>query len=831
MIRIKNGTIFGRITGVLLSASLSLSAGTAIAGLPVNAEESSSNNTMYQLADSCQEGTILHCFCWSYHDVTASMRQIASAGFTSVQLSPAQPNQYGVTGICWNVAYQPIDFCLDEYNCIEEDLRELCKEADKYGIKVIMDVVANHLVYIEGLSPDEYARNDHWHNAGKITDYSNRSNITSGDLSELRDLNTENKSVQNSVKKYINQLYDAGVDGIRWDAAKHIGLPSEGSDFWPSVLDSRLYNYGEIIGGPVDTDEKYDLMKEYTSLMSVTDNNYGEELVNSFNQGKAPDTESNWLSEGISSDRLVFWGESHDTYSNGPDKSGATTRMTQNTIDKAYAVAAAREGATSLYFSRPSEIETEKILSETKGSMHFTSPEVSAVNHFHNAMEGRRDSVLTEDNCVVISRENGGAVIVCGGEGGQVTVSNPGGYAVPGTYYDEVSGNSFTVTETSITGTVGESGIAVVYDSDFLGHLTADSNGIEYFYGSLDITLGAKDINNAAYEITYTDENGTPVTKNGSYSDGDIITIGEGAMDGTNITLTLTGTSITGGERKEVFSYIISHYSRIIPYTFEELWSDCIFIFDNYDSRWEDVYFYAYSKDGSTLIENAAYPGEKMTDEGQEYFFYKLSEKFKDKDVFVIFNNGKGTQISESKWGINHTKYPYGTLYDGEYWINSKGVEYIPPTGHNHTLSYNEAVSPTETKSGSMPFYSCIGCEKLYSDPAGLNEVTMEELIIPATGHKDGGESKPEESKTEESKSEDSKPEESRAVVIRNSESKTVESSTSKSIPVASSDNNAPETGDNTAYAAIALAAVMSVLAVFVILGRRDKTNKYPTSD
>ena len=333
--------------GVFLSAAVCLSSETAITAIPVNAAETGTDNSMYQLADSCQEGTILHCFCWSYHDVTASMRQIASAGFTSVQLSPAQPNPYGVTGICWNVAYQPIDFCLDEYNYIEEDLRELCKEADKYGIKVIMDVVANHLVYVDGLTPDEYARNDHWHNAGKITDYSNRSNITGGDLSELRDLNTENKSVQNSVKKYINQLYDAGVDGIRWDAAKHIGLPSEGSDFWPSVLDSRLYNYGELIGGPVDTDEKYDLMKEYTSLMSVTDNNYGEELVNSFNQGKAPDTESNWLSEGISSDRLVFWGESHDTYSNGPDKSGATTMMTQNTIDKAYAVAAAREGATS----------------------------------------------------------------------------------------------------------------------------------------------------------------------------------------------------------------------------------------------------------------------------------------------------------------------------------------------------------------------------------------------------------------------------------------------------------------------------------------------------
>ncbi len=819
MKKIKNNALFRRITGCLLSASVCLSAGAAIMSLPVNAAEAVSGGINYQLAGSCQEGTILHCFSWHYRDVKTSMREIAAAGFTAVQLSPAQLTPYGDTeGMSWYFVYQSIGMEFADY-IKERDLRALCEEADKYGIKVIMDVVANHQVYIDWL--DEHKDKDHWHNAGTITDYSDRSNITNGDLLGLKDLNTENKDVQNSVKSYIELLYDAGVDGIRWDAAKHIALPSEGSDFWPSVLDERLYNYGEILNGPVDTDEQYELMKEYASLMSVTDSTYGEELVNSFAQGKAPDTESKWLSEGIASDRLVFWGESHDTYSNGPDKEGATTRMSQNTIDKAYAVAAAREGATSLYFSRPFETESDKILCGSEGSNHFTSSEVSAVNHFHNAMIGKKDSVLTDDNCVVISRENGGAVIVCGGEGGQVTVPNPEGYAVPGTYFDEVSGSSFTVTETSITGTVGETGIAVIYDSDFLGSLTADSNDISRFYGTLDITLGAKDIDNTVYELSYTDIDGKTRTKSSPYSDGDVITIGDGVMNESEIILTLTGTARNGKERIEKFSYNYSSNYRRIPYNIEERWTNCIFVFDNFDTKWDEVYLYAYSKDGDTLTENAAYPGEKMTDEGQEFFSCKVSEKFKSKEIFVIFNNGKGAQISECSNSVNCTKYPCGAVCQDDLWYDAFYESQIYPTGHNHTLVYNEAVSPTETESGSKPYYSCIGCEKLYSDPAGLNETSIEELVIPPTAQKNTEESKPEESKPEESKPEESKPEESKPEESKPEESKHEESRT-----VSPADIIVPKTGDNTAYAIIVMSAVTSALAAFMIFARRNKANK-----
>ena len=70
------------------------------------------------------------------------------------------------------------------------------------------------------------------------------------------------------------------------------------------------------------------------------------------------------------------------------------------------------------------------------------------------------------DGCSVITRKDGGAVIVKGSGSGEVSVENGGGYAKPGTYTDAVSGNTFTITSSTISGTIGSSGIAVVYDAE-----------------------------------------------------------------------------------------------------------------------------------------------------------------------------------------------------------------------------------------------------------------------------------------------------------------------------------------------------------------------------
>ena len=117
-----------------------------------------------------------------------------------------------------------------------------------------------------------------------------------------------------------------------------------------------------------------------------------------------------------------------------------------------------------LYFSRPNTTGFSNI-KVGKGSTHFTATEVAAVNRFHNIMGSRRDAFQSDGNKCVITRENGGAVIVMKGSG-QVSVSNVNGYCPAGTYTDRVSGNRFTVTSSTISGNVGSSGIVVIYSDE-----------------------------------------------------------------------------------------------------------------------------------------------------------------------------------------------------------------------------------------------------------------------------------------------------------------------------------------------------------------------------
>lgn len=65
------------------------------------------------------------------------------------------------------------------------------------------------------------------------------------------------------------ELKSCGVDGIRWDAAKHIGLPSEGDTFWQNVPDQTMYNYGEILdgtGGDDTVSEKIEVVSQTTGV-------------------------------------------------------------------------------------------------------------------------------------------------------------------------------------------------------------------------------------------------------------------------------------------------------------------------------------------------------------------------------------------------------------------------------------------------------------------------------------------------------------------------------------------------------------------------------------
>ncbi len=648
----------------------------------------------YQLANNIQDGTILHCFDWKYSDITTELENIARAGFTSIQVSPAQKDLMDMTGwqeyttvdgkevwktlngTPWYSAYDAdeLKFCDKGEYYTREDLIELCEEADKYGINIIMDVVANHLnrYYHEDLG-DELSKSEYWHNGKSVSNYDRRSNITNGNLGNLPDLNTENEYIQQLTLDYINDLKSMGVDGIRWDAAKHIALPSEGSDFWKIVTDTGLYNYGEILTGPVDNKDHDELMAEYTEYMSVTDSKYSENLFGSFNFKKVPQSDGNWTSRGVTADKLVYWGESHDSYSNN-GQYGGTNYMSQNTIDRAYAVAAARADATSLYFSRPSSTEKEEIYFGEKGSMHFISAEVSAVNHFHNAMIGKKDCYLASENCAVITRENGGAVIVCGDETGEVTVENAGGYAVEGTYTDEVSGNTFVVTKDTITGTVGDSGIAVIYDSPFIGRVYAEPVKSNKFFGEINVTLRNSSVSNSSYTLTETRNGKLISTLTKDFSDGDICTFGKNASPGNIFTLELNATAINGREIKQTYTYYVDPNQRNLPKNTSD--SNRI-TFDNGSEMWSDVFVYISCETENGEITNVEFPGEKMEDEGEEYYTYIIPEKFakyNSATLNITFSDGYDNTINEriippdEKYPIIMCYNSWGVFYNDKTW-------------------------------------------------------------------------------------------------------------------------------------------------------------------
>lgn len=408
----------------------------------------------YGLPASIQEGNILHCFDWTMAEVKAELPAIAEAGFGAVQLSPLQRPDAG-PGSPWHDLYRPYDIAFKSSRMgSADDLKALCEEAATYGIKIIVDVVANHVDKTAGYHDTWWDSNGRVRWNGGIN-YGDRNSITHNQLGDYGDINSEDAEVIARAKAYVQQLHDLGVKGIRWDAAKHIALPSENCGFWTAVTSVEgMYHYGEILDSP---GPDASIIKEYTTFMSVTDNKYSNGAAREnggipFGYGG-----DHTVNQGCPDTRMVYWAESHDTYANGE----WSQNVSQSVIDRAYASFACRNGATALYLARPNTTGFNNI-KVGKGSTAFTGKAVAEVNKFRNAMVGRPDWCEVASNTFTVTRKGGGAVVVCK-TSGSVSVKNGGEYCPAGTYTDRVSGNKFTVTSSTISGTVGSTGIAVLY--------------------------------------------------------------------------------------------------------------------------------------------------------------------------------------------------------------------------------------------------------------------------------------------------------------------------------------------------------------------------------
>jgi hypothetical protein len=441
----------------------------------------------FQDETGIQNGVTLHAWNWSFNAIKDNMALIASQGYTAVQTAPIQPVKESTAGKdmhgVWWVQYQPIDFIIntDTNNPIgtASEFKAMCAEAEKYGIQVIVDVVANHMANhmsnntISTAIP-AYIRNDAsaWHDYTVDTsDYNNRYDITQHCMAGIPDLNTGSKKVQGYVLNFLKECIDAGADGFRFDGAKHIETPDDdasfASDFWPTViggaeeyaasLGRKIYCYGELLDLPGG--DKLPMLA-YTKYMAATDNGWGNALRSNVSGGNAAYIKVGY-NKPCMSNQLVVWAESHDTYAT--DDAGASSyKLSTSVINKTWALVAARANIMGLYFARPSNF-----YSTTMGTASLNTgwdfAEVKAVNKFHNAFVGQSEMVGNSNNIAVVVRGTTGIVLV-NVSGNSATVKISGTGMANGTYKDQITGNTFTVSNGKISGKIGSTGIAVVYN-------------------------------------------------------------------------------------------------------------------------------------------------------------------------------------------------------------------------------------------------------------------------------------------------------------------------------------------------------------------------------
>ena len=197
------------------------------------------------LPENAEDGLTLHAFNWTYHEIMINLENIRNAGFKNVLTMPVQQPKGG--GATWWAFYQPLSFSIGVNSSLgsKEELEALCREAERYGICILADVVVNHMANIDDDHVEEDGtpvvlpavaeyepllynnRNEDVDGIG-LTFHHNRGARGSGAETQvyaygnLPDLNTANPYVQERVLALLKECIDAGVDGFRFDAAKHV---------------------------------------------------------------------------------------------------------------------------------------------------------------------------------------------------------------------------------------------------------------------------------------------------------------------------------------------------------------------------------------------------------------------------------------------------------------------------------------------------------------------------------------------------------------------------------------------------------------------------------
>ena len=219
---------------------------------------------------------------WMYKLNNIPVEEVKRQGFTAIQTSPLQLTKEKIhenLDNAWAI-YQPINYDIGNDLGTVEDLRNLANRCHANGLKLVVDVVFHHVANERGndishLVKDEYKH--FYHDSFiNINNYQNEYELTHMSLDGLPALNLENETIVNAQFNYLKQLKDAGVDGVRIDAYKHlvksyrVRLAEE-----LKKLGMYEYSYGEVIFADTNLQRNYNEIPLYVNQSLNNSSQYG----------------------------------------------------------------------------------------------------------------------------------------------------------------------------------------------------------------------------------------------------------------------------------------------------------------------------------------------------------------------------------------------------------------------------------------------------------------------------------------------------------------------------------------------------------------------------
>ncbi|MCR4802376.1 MAG: starch-binding protein, partial [Lachnospiraceae bacterium] len=719
--------IMGSLMAVLMGTSTILGTcpapifATSASTVEVDSEATQVNANDYGLV-SANEGNILHAWDWKLSEIKANLPEIAKAGYSVVQTSPLQATnadditfeedengnkrKVGISGNNeWWKLYQPYDYgyghavankTSDAVLGSEDEFKELCAEAKKYGISIIVDVIANHIASAGkagsyALKPgvaDFWSNSSYFHNTGKEYGQDDK-----GDYDRVAmvmnnvgvaDVNTGNEDVQKRFYDYLDQLMQDGASGVRIDTAKHIGTSYDSGEakdsFWKNTIGKIREKYGNsiLIYGEIlnDFKESCDSKISYyvDEGMKVTESQQGwniKDIVISTapTQQKAFGYDRTNVDK-IDAKNIINWVENHDTYLNawgatGCEKNneGKINKITEDTLRLGWATIASRADVQSLFFARPSGCKltdkgielTDDTLGMSKSDYTWKDATVAAVNNFKNAMNGEKEDCSVNGKATIVKRGNKGVVVANFDKDNAATVEVSGLTGLADGTYEDATGKNGTI---SVSGgkasiKVNAKSVVVLYDAKATPVATAAPEAT---------TVAATEAPSETASITVDKKDGSTFTEAMTVK----VTASNAekayySYDGADWKEFTGSASVTVGKEELVAGDQVGLYVAAFGKDGKLVKESCVYtkaskgstgsstttagentIIAKLPSGWANMYIYAYGEGETTKDYTGKWPGNTMTKGSDGNYTYTLSGV--DGSAKVIFNDGNNNQ-------------------------------------------------------------------------------------------------------------------------------------------------------------------------------------------